>query len=172
MIEVLPDVLECGLILVFCGTAASVVSAREGAYYANPTNAFWPTLHLTGLTPRRFAPTEFRALLRLSIGLTDVAKYSAGADHTLTEADFGADCLSDKIRRFQPQILAFTSKTACRAWTCKSAAAAVTYGWQDQVLGRTRVYVAPSPSGAARRYWDLAPWQALADEYFRLIDTR
>ena len=117
MIEVLPDVLECGLILVFCGTAASVVSAREGAYYANPTNAFWPTLHLTGLTPRRFAPTDFRALLRLSIGLTDVAKYSAGADHTLTEADFGADCLSDKIRRFQPQILAFTSKTACRAWS-------------------------------------------------------
>ena len=40
MIEVLPDVLECGLILVFCGTAASVVSAREGAYYAQPNECF------------------------------------------------------------------------------------------------------------------------------------
>ena len=42
---ILPDVLEPGLRVVFCGTAAGKASARAGAYYAGPGNAFWPTLH-------------------------------------------------------------------------------------------------------------------------------
>jgi G:T/U-mismatch repair DNA glycosylase len=42
--EVLPDLLRPGLRIVFCGTAAGTASARAGAYYAGPGNAFWPTL--------------------------------------------------------------------------------------------------------------------------------
>lgn len=167
MPEVLPDLLESGLVLVFCGTAASVVSARAGAYYANPSNAFWPTLHRVGITPRQFAPAEFRDLLPLRIGLTDAAKFSAGVDSALAASDFGVEALRDKIERFQPQILAFTSKKAWRACS-GNATAAVQYGRQRGRWGSTRLFVLPSPSGAARRYWDLAPWQALAAEFQRL----
>ena len=112
MIEILPDVLDYGLVVVFCGTAASKASSKAGAYYANGTNAFWRTLHETGMTPRRFAPSEFRDLLKLRIGLTDVAKFVAGNDSDLSLGDFHPNSLSEKIRLYSPQILAFTSKAA------------------------------------------------------------
>lgn len=169
MSDVLPDVLARDLILVFCGTAASEVSARAGAYYANPTNAFWPTLHLTGMTPRRLHPADFRDVLDLKMGLTDLAKDASGSDRSLRRRDFQREQLSSKICRFQPQIVAFTSKTAWRGWKGMSARASVSYGWQDDTLGQTAFYVLPSPSGAARGYWDLAPWRALGDEYRRRL---
>ena len=167
MSDVLPDVLRDDLLVVFCGTAASTASARAGAYYAKSSNAFWRALHETGMTPRRFAPSEFWRLIELRIGLTDVAKRASGSDSSLRRSDFRPDCLSEKIRRHRPQIVAFTSKAAWRAWRRLSAAEAVAYGWQRQRLGATEFVVLPSPSGAARGYWDLSYWQALADEYRR-----
>jgi hypothetical protein len=41
-------------------------------------------LHETGLTPRLFAPDDYRDLLTLGIGLTDVNKSQSGADSDLT----------------------------------------------------------------------------------------
>ena len=169
MSDVLPDVLAQGLILVFCGTAASEVSARAGAYYANPMNAFWSTLHHAGMTPRRLHATEFRALLDLKIGLTDLVKDVSGSDRSLRWRDFQREQLTSKICRFQPQIVAFTSKTAWRRWKGLSARDVASYGWQDDRLGETAFYVLPSPSGAARGYWDLALWRALGDEYLRRL---
>ncbi len=169
MNDVLPDVLDKGLIVVFCGTAASEVSARAGAYYANPTNAFWRSLHLAGMTPRRLNPTDFRGLLDMKIGLTDLVKDASGSDRSLHWRDFQREQLSGKICRFQPQIVAFTSKTAWRGWKGLSARASVSYGWQDDTLGATAFYVLPSPSGAARGFWDLSPWRALGDEYLRRL---
>ena len=171
MNEILPDVLDDGLILVFCGTAASEVSARVGAYYANPTNAFWSTLYETGITPRRLNPEDFRQLLGFKIGLTDLVKRASGSDRSLRREDFLSKHLSSKIRLFQPEILAFTSKTAWRRWKGLTAGDGVSYGWQDEALGKTQFYVLPSPSGAARGHWDLAPWRALGDEYLRRLQA-
>ena len=50
---ILPDLLQPGLALVFCGTAAGRRSAAEGAYYAHPGNLFWRALHAVQLTPRQ-----------------------------------------------------------------------------------------------------------------------
>lgn len=169
MNDILPDALADDLVLVFCGTAASEVSARAGAYYANSSNAFWPTLHAVGLTARQMNPTEFRDLLGLKVGLTDLVKTVSGSDHSLKPDDFQRKRLLNSICRFKPQIVAFTSKAAWRGWMGVSARDDVTYGWQRQTLRKTEFYVLPSPSGAARRYWDLMPWQALADEYYRRL---
>ena len=38
-------------------------------------------------------------------------------------------------------------------------------------LGETAFYVLPSPSGAARGYWDLQPWHALGNEYLRRLQA-
>lgn len=167
MSDVLPDVLDRDLILLFCGTAASAISARDGAYYANPSNAFWSTLHIIGMTPRRMNPQDFRQLLDLRIGLTDLAKTASGSDRGLRRLDFQPERLLNAICRFQPQIVAFTSKRAWRAWTGLRAGDAVSYGWQEETVGAAAFYVLPSPSGAARGHWDLAPWRALGDEYLR-----
>lgn len=156
--DILPDVLADGLITVFCGSAAGTASARRGAYYAGPGNAFWPTLHATGFTPQLLQPDEFRTVIRHGIGLTDLAKSVAGSDAVLRSEHFNRDGLQAKIRRYRPAILAFTSKRAAREFVGQH----VDYGLQSGTLAGTSLFVLPSPSGAARRYWDQAPWRQLA----------
>jgi len=155
---ILPDVLQPGLALVFCGTAAGRRSAEEGAYYAHPGNLFWRTLHAVALTPRLFAPAEFPLLPALGIGLTDVAKHHMGNDDQLPRDAFDVAALRERIERHAPRVLAFTSKAAARAALGKVAG----YGLQQERIGDTQLFVLPSPSGQARGHWDVAHWQALA----------
>ncbi|PXV58681.1 G/U mismatch-specific uracil-DNA glycosylase [Dyella jiangningensis] len=155
---ILPDLLQPGLALVFCGTAAGRRSAAEGAYYAHPGNLFWRALHAVELTPRLFAPAEFPLLPALGIGLTDLAKHHAGNDDELPRDAFDVAALRRRIERHAPGVLAFTSKAAARAALGRPAG----YGLQAERFGATRLFVLPSPSGQARGHWDLAPWQALA----------
>ncbi|MBN1963075.1 MAG: mismatch-specific DNA-glycosylase [Anaerolineae bacterium] len=157
--EALPDVLQPGLKVVFCGTAAGHKSARVGAYYAGPGNAFWPTLYAVGVTPRPLAPLEFRTVVRYGIGLTDLNKHESGMDADLSATGFDPASLHAKIARFQPRVLAFTSKRAAQEFTGQRVA----YGRQPGALGKTAIFVLPSPSGAARRWWDVTFWQAVAD---------
>lgn len=156
--HVLPDVLQPGLSLVFCGTAAGKRSAEEGTYYAHPGNRFWPTLHEIGLTPRRLQPAEFPLLPTFGIGLTDVAKLHSGNDNELPKDAFHVAALIEKIERWQPRLLAFTSKAAARAGLGQTYG----YGLCGRSIGATQVFVLPSPSGQARGHWDIAPWRELA----------
>lgn len=158
--SVLPDVLEPGLWIVFCGTAAGRRSAEVGAYYAGRGNAFWPTLYRVGLTPRLLAPHEFRLLPRYGLGLTDLNQAEFGPDAGLTAAGFDPDGLRGRIERVRPGIVAFTSKRAGREFYGR----AVAYGWQAEGVGPARGFVLPSPSGAARAAWDVGWWQMLAAE--------
>jgi len=166
---VLPDALAHGLMVVFCGTAASVASARAAAYYAHPGNSFWRALHKAGFTPRQFAPADFRNLLEVGIGLTDLCKRSAGNDSDITITQGDVVALRKKLFHYQPKLAAFTSKTAWRIFSSHAAGKPNAYGWQSEKIGQTRCFVLPSPSGSARRYWDIAPWQTLAAAYKRLL---
>ena len=155
---ILPDVLGPGLRVVFCGTAAGKVSARIGAYYAGPGNAFWPTLHEVGLTPRRLEPAEFRQLARHGIGLTDMCKVRSGSDREIGTDGFDVERLIAALEANAPAWIAFTSKNAGRA----ALGRAVEYGCQPERLGPSNAFVLPSPSGAARGYWDVSHWRELA----------
>ena len=156
---ILPDVLEPGLALVFCGTAAGTRSAREAAYYAHPGNMFWRTLFATGLTPRLLAPEEFPLLPAFGIGLIDLSKFHFGNDNELPVDAFDVAALRAKIEHVAPGMLAFTSKRAGSAVLGKQ----IDYGLQSTTIGRTRLFVLPSPSGQARGSWDPRVWQDLAD---------
>ncbi len=155
---ILPDILAPGLDIIFCGTAVGNVSAQRGAYYAGPGNMFWPTLHVVGLTPRRLQPEEFREMPTCGLGFTDLAKAVSGNDHGLRPGDFDRQRLRDTILRYQPKILAFTSKRAGREFLGRR----VKYGLQPETVGDTALFVLPSPSGAARRWWDVTQWHELA----------
>ncbi|HXS74222.1 MAG TPA: mismatch-specific DNA-glycosylase [Rhodanobacteraceae bacterium] len=159
--HVLPDVLAPNLGVVFCGTAAGTRSAREGAYYAHPGNYFWRTLFEIGLTPRRWSPHEFPGVLEFGIGLTDLAKLHFGADHELPRDAFDAVSLRRKLESFRPRIVAFTSKNAARA-ALPEDFKIVDYGEQSLRIAHSRVFVLPSPSGQARRFWNIQPWHELA----------
>jgi double-stranded uracil-DNA glycosylase len=163
---ILPDVLQPGLRLVFCGTAAGKRSATEGAYYAHPGNMFWRALLLCGLTPRLLAPQEFPLLPQFGIGLTDLAKRHAGNDDELPTDAFDVPGLLGKIERFAPDVLAFTSKNAARA----ALGTATVYGLQPHRFGRTELFVLPSPSGQARGHWSITPWLALTEHLSGMAD--
>ena len=154
----LPDLLAPDLRLVFCGTAPSKASAAAKAYYAKPGNRFWPTLHQVGITPRRFAPQEYPALLELGIGLTDLCKVHSGIDAELPGDAFDLATFHRKLKRYQPAMVAFTSKHAGQL----ALGRAVDYGPQEEVWGGIRLFVLPSPSGLATRFFNIIWWQELA----------
>lgn len=166
---ILPDVLAPGLDLVLCGTAASRISAARRAYYANPGNRFWPTLHEVGLTPVRLRPEQYAEVLRWGIGLTDLCKTESGSDAELSALAFDVPGFIDKIRRFRPALVAFDSKTAGRTFLGR---ARLNYGPQPETLFGAALFVVPSPSGRARSFWDIGPWRELADAVRRRREAR
>ena len=152
-----PDLLKPNLRLIFCGTAPSKASAAAKAYYAKPGNKFWPALHTAGITPRRFQPHEYPELLSLGIGLTDLCKIHCGIDSELPEDAFDVAAFHRKMKRYAPQVIAFTSKNAAQ----NALGMQVAYGLQEATIGRSQLFVLPSPSGLATRFFDPAVWAAL-----------
>lgn len=157
--HVLPDVLAPNLRVVFCGSAAGTKSAKLGMPYAGPGNKFWPTLYAAGFTPTLWHPADFKKLPSLGYGLTDVNKTEFGMDTQLTDGD-DPDELRRKIVKYKPRILAFTAKRPAMVVLARKK---VEYGFQDETIGTTRLYVLPSPSGRAGSFWDIGKWRELAD---------
>jgi len=137
----LDDVLAPGLALVVCGSAAGAKSAALGHYYAGPGNRFWCTLHLVGLTPRQLEPTEAPLLLHYGIGLTDLVKRQAGSDAAIRFDDPDAERLRATILRYAPRVLCFNGLRAAREFLGRPG---VSYGRQDERIGATALFVAPS----------------------------
>jgi TDG/mug DNA glycosylase family protein len=159
----LPDVLRDNLDVVFVGTAAGRRSADAGIYYAHGGNLFWPTLRTVELTPRRFTPHDFRKLQNLGIGFTDLSKSGCGMDHevVVTREDLAA--FTAKMRLHTPRAIAFTGKKAASLWL-RRRTDRIRYGKQvRRESDFCEVFVLTSPSAAARRYWNLAPWHELSD---------
>ncbi len=160
---IVPDVLEEGLALVLCGTAPSRASKEAQAYYAHPGNIFWKTLFDVGLTSRRLAPRDYRAVLEFGIGLTDLNKTEWGADAELSHSGFDVAAFVAKMRLYRPALIAFDSKfAACKFFGRKTVA----YGLQEETLSGIPLFVVPSTSGRARNHFDPSHWRELA-EHFR-----
>lgn len=98
-------------------------------------------------------------MLEHGIGLTDLAKQTSGVDRDLTRTDFDREAVVSKVLHYSPRFLAFTSKASAKVFLERDQ---VHYGLLEDTLGKTRIFVLPSPSGAARGYWDLGWWQELA----------
>jgi TDG/mug DNA glycosylase family protein len=161
-LQKLPDQLQDHLRLVFVGTAASQRSADLGHYYAHPGNRFWRAIHEVGITPRRYAPDEFPALLKLGIGFTDLCKLGAGMDHQALAFPIDIPGFREKMRRYRPRTIAFTSKKAASLFYARPTKA-VALGRQPIQQDFPDVFVLASPSGAASGHWSVQPWQELAD---------
>src|SRR5690606_34484442 len=134
-----PDLLAPGLALVFCGPALGRKSAAARAYYANTTNLFWRRAHGTGLTPVRLPTGEYARLLDYGIGLTDLAKHHFGNDAELPGDAFDPAVLREKMLRYRPAILAFTSKTGASAFLDRPTGR-IPLGEQVERIGDTRLF--------------------------------
>lgn len=161
---VLPDVIEPGLRVVFCGSAVGAASARVGAYYAGPGNKFWPTLHAIGLTPRRLKPTEYASVVEYGLGLTDLSKWRSGSDVAVGTDDFDVQRLEDLVRRYAPRVIAFNGVKAGRA----ALGGFESYGRRLDRFGDAEAWVLSSTSGAANRWWDAGHWHDLGERLRRV----
>ena len=160
--HLVPDLLAPALRLLLVGSAPSTISARAHAYYANPQNKFWRTLHVAGLTPRQFAPQEYPLLLNLGIGLTDLAKRHAGADAALPGHAWDRAEFLEKLEAYRPAVVAFTSKKAASE-ALGLPTGKLPYGLQPEPLLGAEVWVLPSTSPLGDNHFRLEPWLALGE---------
>ena len=159
----MPDVAADGLRVLFCGINPGLMTAATGHHFARPGNRFWPVLHLSGFTPRLLKPTEQDELLSYGLGITNVvARATARADELTSEEYLdGGRMLSAKVERLRPRRLAVVGVTAYRAAFGDRKAR---IGPQERMIGDTRVWVLPNPSGL-NAHWTAA---TMAEEFGRL----
>jgi len=93
------------------------------------------------------------------LGLTDLAKPSQARTMCSPRKHFDRNGLRTKVLRYRPRILAFHEQGAAAE---EFIGHPVDYGLMGETIGETALFVLPSPSGAARRYWDPKHWRELA----------
>lgn len=156
---ILKDILRKDLRLVVCGTAVGTESAEVEQFYAGPGNKFWEILSDVRLTPRKLSPSEASLLIEFGIGLTDLEKHRSGSDKSIDFKEDGVVALRSKIQRYQPHYLAFNGKKAAEQFFGRRK---VEYGPCAERIGATMLFIAPSTSSAAKRWWDADIWKQLA----------
>ena len=167
-LSTLPDLLAPGLSLVFVGLNPSEYSAREGHYFANPRNRFWPAFNRSALLPadlgRECAPADDSLLLEHGIGFTDVVKRPTPQGNALRAADYRqwAPVLRERLLDCQPGLVCFHGLMAYKAYLqyAESEKSSPGLGIQPRRIGASSVFVVPNPSPANARYLlnDLAAW--------------
>ncbi|MFC1431607.1 G/U mismatch-specific DNA glycosylase [Streptacidiphilus sp. N1-3] len=159
----LADVVAEALDVVFIGINPPPVSVAAGHSFATPGNRFWPALHAAGFTPTVLLPHQERDLLRLGLGITSIVRRpTASADQlsTLELRSGGAD-LTQRLHDLRPRWAAFLGVSGYRpAFDAPQARV----GLQTAMIGTTRVWVLPNPSGRNAHF----PPTALAAEFTRL----
>jgi len=158
----LPDVAAPGLRVLFCGINPGLMSAATGHHFARPGNRFWPALHRSGFTPRQLDPSEQRELLTYGLGITNVVDRPSAKASELSRDELvaGGKNLVRKVRRLGPEWLAVVGVTAYRTAFAEPKA---TLGRQDRVIGTTRVWVLPNPSGLNAHYTPATLAEAFAE---------
>ena len=149
--KTVPDVIAPGLRVLFCGINPGLYTAAVGHHFARPGNRFWPALQQSGFTYRLLSPFEELELLKLRLGVTNVVARATATAAELTPADFikGGRLLRNKVRRFQPRLVAVLGVGAYRLAFARPKAVV---GKQDEQIGDARVWVLPNPSGLNANY--------------------
>jgi len=152
-----------------CCSAASTRACtppRPAGTSRGPATAFWPALHGSGFTPRLLAPGEQALLAGYGLGITNlVARATAqAAELSRAELQAGGARLAELVSRRQPRYVAIAGVTAYRtSFGVKDAQV----GPQDTMIGGTRLWIVPNPSGL-NAHWPLA---AITAEFRRLRDA-
>ena len=150
-LQSLPDILEPGLSVVFCGINPGVLAASTGRHFAGRGNRFWRVVHLAGFTPEQISPEDDRTLLQFGCGLTTVVSRPTARADELSQWEFKAAAteFERKIERYAPQCIAFLGKMALSAMTDTRD---IHWGLQPATFGGARAWVLPNPSGLNRTF--------------------
>lgn len=147
----IPDLVAPGLRVLLVGINPSLWSGWSGRHFGRPSNRLWPTLHESGLTPRRLRPEDSAELLAAGIGVSNlVARSTARADElTDDEIRAGVPRLVGTVQRWRPSAVAVLGVTAYRTAFARPRAAV---GPQPEPFEGARLWVLPNPSGLNAHY--------------------
>ena len=104
-------------------------------------------------------PTDCYSINEHGIGLTDLVHTEYGNDNEISNESYEIDVFIKKMEQYKPKFIGFTSKKAASfALGFKGVTSLIDYGLQNQTIGVSKVFVLPSTSGSARRFWDEKYW--------------
>lgn len=149
--KTVPDIIASNLDVLFCGINPSIYSAAVGYHFARPGNRLWKTLHAAGFTPRVFHPSEDREILSLGLGMTNIGDLATARADELSKEELlaGRQTLEQKIKHYQPKVLAILGITAYRTAFHQPKAV---IGRQPQGIHDAILWVLPNPSGLNAHY--------------------
>jgi len=149
--QALPDLLEPGLSLIFCGINPGMRAASTGHHFAGRGNRFWRVMHLAGFTPVQIRAEDDRSLLRYGCGLTTVVPRPTvrAAELSRAEIELAGDDFRRKIEQYAPRHIVFLGKMALSAI---SGSRNIDWGPQAEPFGGARAWVLPNPSGLNRAF--------------------
>ena len=147
----IPDLIQPGLRVLFCGINPGLYSGATGKHFARPGNRFWRTLEAAGFTDRLLTPWDGEALLEAGLGITNLVDRSTATAAELSHEELraGGDALTATAERYHPVFVAVLGVTAYRAAFDRPRAMV---GPQDSRIGPSRAWVLPNPSGLNAHY--------------------
>lgn len=151
-------ILAPGLRAVIVGTRGRTSSPHNEHYYDRAGNQFYRLLFESGLTPRQLRPDEDELLPQFGIGVTDLV-YTDGVPDLVG--------FRRQIRRADPTVVAFVSKTAASSYASEAGERQPKgYGALSWKVAWRPAFVLPGPSGANNGMpipLRAAMWRDLAD---------
>ena len=132
--------------VLFCGINPGLYAAATGWHFARPGNRFWPSLHLSGFTPRLLAPRDQAEIAAHGLGITNVVARATAQAAELSAAELrdGGARLADLVWRSRPRYVAIAGVPAYRVAFGVPRAA---IGPQSESIGPARLWILPNPSG-------------------------
>jgi double-stranded uracil-DNA glycosylase len=151
MTPLLPDILDKGLTVVFCGINPALSAAVAGHHFAGRSNRFWRTIHQAGFTPSEVLAVNDREILQYRCGLTALVERPTARAEEVSTAEFVAATkqFEKKIARYTPRYVAFLGKAA---YSALSRQRDISWGRQPTCLAGAIVWVLPNPSGRNRAF--------------------
>ena len=151
----LPDFIQQDLNILSIGLNPSINSVRAGFYFATPTNRFWKALNLSDLVEEPLIPglAGHEVLLEeYGVGFTDVVKRPSPGASDLRAADFRywVPVLEQKLLDLKPRVAWFHGKIAYARFLKMTGRTDedISWGAQDLLIGKSRIFVSPNPSPA------------------------
>ncbi len=144
--KAIPDLIDVGLDVLFCGINPGLYSAATGLHFARPGNRFWRALHDGGFTPRVLLPWEQATMLACGIGITNLVRRATATAAELDDVEIraGRRALERKVRRYRPAAVAVVGIGAYRVAFDRPKA---TLGEQPELIEGARLWVLPNTSG-------------------------
>ena len=135
--------------MLLVGINPGVRSSQLGHHFAGPSNRFWKLLYESRLVTEPLGFADDGRLHEWGFGITNLIPRPTPGIDTLRPEEYtaGAKTLRRKVRRVEPEVVAFVGVTLFRSVFGRRTGQPVVLGPQVERLEGARVFVLPNPSG-------------------------